>query len=72
MKNCDRDDVDEKIMIKAMAMVKFFLKVFRVFMMTISKKESTEWVHALVCLIVATALDKMHYVRGLMMKDVAR
>ena len=58
MKNCDRGDVDEKIMIKAMAMVKFFLKVFRV--------------HASVCLLVATALDKMHLWHRLLMKDLAR
>ena len=59
-------------MIKAMGMVKLFLKVFRVFMMTISKKESTEWVHASVCLLVATALDKMHLEHRRLMKDLAR
>ena len=53
-------------------MVKLFLKVFRMFMTTISKKESTEWVHASVCLLVATALDKMHLEHRRLMKDLAR
>ena len=44
-----------------MSMVKFFSKVLRVFMMTVSDKiEINDWASISVCLLVATALDKMH------------
>ena len=52
-------------------MVKLFLKIFREFMMTISKKESSRWVHASVCLLVGTALDKMlHLWHRCLMKEL--
>ena len=49
-------NVHEKIMIEAMSIVQFVSKVSRVS----NKTENNDWARASVCLLVASALDKVH------------